>query len=206
MVLFGLISGIVVSSIIFSATGFSIFGRFHEKTAPSGEANFAELSALAYSVLEHIADRDYAALSRVAHPEFGVVFSPSATITLSTNRRFSAERIAAFGTDNTVYVWGILNGSGEPIEMTPEEYFAGFIYNRNYASAKAVGINNIVRSGNALENIRDVFPNIQFLDFHIPGSNGEASEDFEWTSLRIGFEEYEGRLYLTLISQSGWSA
>jgi len=161
------------------------------------------LTRLAYSVLAYIKDEDFLALSRVVHPEFGVVFSPYATINLTTDRRFNESQIAALGTDTTVYVWGVYNGSGRPIQLTPAEYFVEFVPAADHMDAVIIGINQVVRSGNALENMTDIFPNVQFVDFHIPGN--EPAEELTWSSLRLGFEEYNGNLRLIAIVYSAWS-
>ena len=203
--LVGVIAGLLLSSAIYAATGFSIFGRFREKPLSADNVSSAGLSALAYDVLENIKKGDYDALSRAAHPELGVLFSPQATIAQSTNKRFSAAEIAAFETDSNVYVWGVYNVSGEPIEMTPAKYFARFVFFKDYTAAPFIGVNHIVRSGNALENIADVFPDMQFIEFHVPGGEQDTAGDFEWSTLRLGFDQYDGALWLTAIIHSEWS-
>jgi len=203
--LFGVIIGVLVSSAFFATTGYSIFGRAPKELETPSKANNAELAAIAFSVVKYISNGDYAALSSVAHPDFGVVLSPSATVNFSTNKRFNAEQIGSFGTDSNAYVWGVYDGSGEPIEMTPTAYFAEFVFSKNYCESPIIGINRIVKSGNALENITDEFPGVRFVDFHIPGGEKDSPEDIDWGSLRLGFEEYDGRLWLTLILNSRWT-
>ena len=205
MIICGVIAGIIISSALFAFTGFSVFGGVRKEPSPSAEMSNAGLTSLAYSILDSIKKSDYAALSKEVHPEFGVVFSPCATITLTTNRYFRPEQIAAFSGDTTVYVWGVRNGSGEPIEMTPADYFAKFVFDKDYTAASVVGVNHIVKSGNALENITDVFQNAQFVDFHINSAEKDPTGDLSWSSLRLGFEEYEGRLWLTVIVHSTWT-
>ena len=204
-VIAGVVAGVLISSALYAVTGFNLFGRFHEKPPLADEAAHAGLTGVAYTVLEYIKDEDFVALSHIAHPELGVVFSPCATLKLSANKCFRAEQIAAFGEDTNLYVWGVSDGSGEPLEMTPVEYFNRFVFKKDYSTAPLVGVNYIVRSGNALENIKDVFPNIQFVEFHIPGSHGNPAEDSNWSSLRLGFEEYDGRLWLAVIAHSEWT-
>ena len=203
--LIGVIAGILISSLVYVMTGFSLFGEVRGK--PSGATNVsnAELSALAYNILDKIKDGDYVALSRYTHPDFGVLFSPQATVAKSTNKRFYADEIAAFGTNANVYVWGINNANGEPIEMTPVEYFARYVFYKDYTEAPFVGVNHIIKSGNALENITDVFPDMQFIEFHIPGGDQDAVADVDWCTLRLGFDEYAGSLWLTAIIHSEWS-
>ena len=200
-----MIAGVVIASTLFAATGFTIFGNSRDEPPSRTELNNAELTALAYRILEYIKAGDYVSLSQAAHPEFGLVFSPRATITLSTNRYFQPEQIAAFGADTNAYVWGVRSGSGEPIEMTPKDYFANFVFDKDYTAASVVGINHIIRSGNALENITEVFPNVVFVDFHVTGGDRESPDDLAWSSLRLGFEEYEGSLWLTVIIHSEWT-
>ena len=175
-----------------------------DPAAPSAATGNASLTALAFDVLGSIETRDYPALSRFAHPEYGVVFSPYATISLSANKCFKSEQIAAFGTDTAVYVWGVFDGIGEPIELTPADYFARFVYDKSFVKAPLLGVNYIVKTGNALENINDEFPGVQFVDFHCPGPD-DAPDGMGWSSLRLGFEEYDGRLRLTLILHSEWT-
>jgi len=202
MIFCGVIAGALIISAIYTFTGFSIFGSSQKKTVSSG-ANNADMTMLAYQVLEYVKDEDYLALSHVVHPEFGVVLSPYATINLATDRRFSVEEVAEFGTDTSVYVWGVYNGRGEPIELTTAEYFEIFVPAAEFLEAKTIGINQVVRSGNALENITEVFPNVQFIDFHI--SSGDTADEPDWSSLRLGFEEYRGYFRLVTIVYSTWA-
>jgi hypothetical protein len=204
-ILIGAVAGVVLASVFYIAGGLSIFSRPAELPPTPAKANNAELTAIAYNVLESIRDGDFAALSRAAHPEFGVVFSPFATVTLSTNMRFCPEQIAVFGDDSNVYFWGVQNGSGEPIEMTLIEYFDKFVYSRNYIDAPIVGVDRIVRSGNALENITEVFPGVRFVDFHFPCVERDPADEPQWSSLRLGFEDHDGALWLTVIINSRWT-
>lgn len=202
--IFGSVAGILISSLLYVTTGFSLFGQPAVRPPASEDIDNAQLVSLAFSVLDFIKDSDFDALSKIAHPDFGVVFSPSATITLSTNRRFNSEQIALFGSDNTIYVWG-LNDVGEPIEHNPADYFAEFVFPSDYTTASVIGINRIVRTGNALENITDEFPGVRFVDFHIPGEDRDSTDDLDWSSLRLGFEEHAGCLWLTVIVRSTWT-
>jgi hypothetical protein len=163
----------------------------------------AKLVELAYNVLEEIKEGDYKELAKYVHPEYGVVFSPYATINLVTNKCFTAAQVENFPQDGNKYVWGLFDGSGEPIEMTPVEYFARFVMDKDFTQAEQLGIDKIIRSGNALENIDEVFPNARYVDFHFEGSPENTGLD--WGSLRLGFEDYKGELRLTIILHSEWT-
>lgn len=203
MILSGIIAGAIIVSVIYAFTGLTMFNAAQKTDVSADNLENADLTMLAYSVLRYIRDEDFLALSRTVHPEFGVVLSPQATINLSTDRRLSAQQVATLDTDTRVYVWGVRNGSGEPIMLTPSEYFAEFVPAAFYIDATVIGVNQIVRSGNALENITDVFPDVRFVDFHMPGE--DPLEEFGWSSLRLGFEEYNGEFRLITIAYSTWT-
>jgi len=200
----GVVVGIMISTVLYVAVG-PPGGVNNRPSATFLNNNNAELTGFAYKVLGYINTGDYQALSQVAHPEYGVVFSPYATVSLTKNKCFQTDQIAAFGSDQTVYIWGVQDGIGEPIEMTAASYFSEYILDRDYINASVIGVNRIVKSGNALENITEEFPDIRFIDFHIPGGDKDSTEDLCWSSLRLGFEEYDGKLWLTLILNSKWT-
>jgi hypothetical protein len=163
-----------------------------------------DLVSRAYEVIEQIRTGDFEALARSAHPEHGVIFSPYATISLPSNKCFFSSQIVGFKNDLNTYVWGVYEDGGDPIELTPAEYFDRFVYNRDYARSPVIGVNHTVRVGNALENLTEVLPDVRYVDFHFPG-DGKNSESTGWNSLRLGFEEYEGEFLLTLILHSEWT-
>ena len=205
IVLLALVTGVLISSALYAVTGFSLFGDPSDNHLIASDSSNAELVDMAYDVVELIKQNDFNTLSRYVHPEYGVVFSPSATISLSTNRRFDAEQVAAFAADRNPYSWGVQDGSGEPIMMTPAEYISEFVYPMDFSSAPVMGVNYIVRKGNALENITEVFTDVQFVDFHFPGTDSDPMNGHSWSTLRLGFEEHDGRLRLTVIVRSVWT-
>jgi len=196
-------AGILIASVVYTLTGFMFFGGAQRQEVIAEDPENAEITMLAYTVLDYIREDDFTSLSRVVHPVNGVVLSPYATINLSTNQRFSPSEIAVINNDDHVYMWGVYNGSGEPITLTPPEYFKKFVPAADHINAPVIGINRIVRTGNALENMIDVFPYVKFVDFHIPGA--ESVDEPGWSSLRLGFEEYEGTLRLTVILFNTWT-
>lgn len=168
------------------------------------DATNAELVDYAYTLLGYVKSGDMSALSLTVHPVKGLVFSPYAAVNLTTNKCFTAAQVAGFGTDGNQYVWGIYDGSGSPISLTPQEYFKKFVFDKDYTRAAEIGVDTVVKAGNALENIRDVFPNCRFVDFHILGTT-EGAGGLDWSSLRLGFEKFNDELRLTAIVHSQWT-
>jgi len=168
--------------------------------APETVYTRADLIELSYAVVGYLSSGDFGALAGVVHPDRGLVFSPYATVSLTTDKYFSASDVAAFGSNNEIYTWGVMDGSGDAISMTVSDYIGRFVLDYDYAAAPLIGVNHIVRSGNALENVTAVYPDAQFVDLHYPGS--EAYGYLDWSTLRLVFETFEGRPRLTAIIHS----
>lgn len=167
------------------------------------DASGRELTEYAENILTLLSAGDYASLGGVVHPEYGVVFSPYATIDLTANRRFTAAQVAEFDRDTQVYIWGIYDGGAEPIKLTPAEYFARFVWDADYLQADKVRINRVSAKGNALENIDEVFPNARYVDFYIAPTRG--SDGTDWHSLRLVFEDFGGVLMLSAVVHSEYT-
>lgn len=209
LIIVGFAIGISAALAAFYVSGGKLFetvlGSRPEENMPiSADATSTELTAYAFRILESIKSGNYGALSKVIHPEYGVVFSPYATINLTSNLCFSAAQVESFASDKNRYMWGKYDGSGNPIELTPCEYFKAFVYNKDYLSASKIGVDTVVKSGNSLENIKEIFPDARFVDFYIPGADPDTG-GLDWSSLRLVFEEYRGMLMLTVIIHSEWT-
>lgn len=158
----------------------------------------------AFLVADLIKRRDFYTLSEYIHPEKGVVFAPYSTIDLSVQQQFTPGQIRKTESDASIYVWGMYDGEGSPIELTLSDYFDEFVYNADYSSAPVIGVDSIVKTGNSLENIKDAFPDGRFVELHFPGID-PSNEGFDWCSLKIVFEEFEGRLLVVALIHSQWT-
>lgn len=159
-----------------------------------------ELTNYVKLIIKAIKERDYAAIASVVHPDYGVIFSPYATINLTTDRCFTKAQVAAFNSDVKEYIWGIYDGSGEPIEMTPASYFNEFVFDTDFTKCSNYGVDEILRSGNSLENVEEVFTDARYVDCYMPDPKGEGEPN--WRSLRLVFEDYKGELLLTAVIHS----
>ncbi len=161
-----------------------------------------ELAKLATAVAERIAEGDYQGLSEYVHPVYGLVFVPYSTVNLGTNQCFTPQRVAITGRDSSVYVWGMKYGSDEPIQLTAAQYFAEYVYDRDYARAPVMGFNTVLRSGNALENVSSSFPDGQFVDLCFPPTSADAGD---WRILRMVFEDCDGEMKLSALIHSEYT-
>jgi len=155
-------------------------------------------------VLEALKEKNYAALSRLVHPELGVTLTPYSTVDPTCDNVLTQAEVARLSTDDEVYTWGLYDGSGEPIRCTGQEYFDRYVFNVDYTEAPQVGIDTILISGNALENVEAAYENGRFVEYHFPGID-PAREGFDWCSLKLVFEVWNNDWYLVGMIHSEWT-
>jgi hypothetical protein len=85
---------------------------------------------------------------------------------------------------NAVLRFGFADGTGEPIELPIREYFSRWLYGGVYAEAPSVAVNRVLGRGNSLNNLSEVFPDADFVEFHFPGFKA-AYQGMDWLSLRV---------------------
>jgi predicted small secreted protein len=157
---------------------------------------------LGISVLEILKAKDWGALGSLVHPEQGLTFSPYGYVDIDNAVCLGAGDVKALESDESVRNWGILDGKGDPIELTFAEYYDRFIFDRDFTKAPQVAIDKIIRSN--MENNLFVFGNgASFIEFHIPSDDPDM--DMDWVSLRLVFGAYEGDLYLAAIVHDQWT-
>ena len=138
----------------------------------------------ACAVVSALDEKDYPSLAQLVHSRLGVTFTPYSTVDLTTDLTFTAEEIRALAGNTQRYIWGITDGSGAPIEMTMQEFMDAYIYAADYSKAPSVGIDEILQTGNALENVDEVYEDARFVEFHYDGLD-PALEGLDWCSLKV---------------------
>ena len=175
-----------------------------EGTVSTDERRDTEVVNLAFSALEFIKMGNYDLLAKMVSPEDGVYFAPYSHLDLSANMHFTSEQVAVFASDKSSYLWGYTDGEGAPIELSPTQYFEKYVFDQDYTAAPIIGRNYIVKSGNSIENVQEVFPDCQFVDFHFPGFDPQVG-GMDWCTLRLVFREYEDDYKLVAIIHAQWT-
>ncbi len=165
--------------------------------------NFPLLDTACY-LLHVMKNHDYEALANLVHPERGVTFTPYSTVDFGTDLTFTPDQIRNLEEDKTVYTWGITDGRGNLINMTMDQYFASFVFNVDYTQASQIGVDRIIMSGNALENLTDAYPGCRFVDFCFPGTD-PAYQGIDWNSLKLVFAPGESHWFLVGIIHGQWT-
>lgn len=146
---------------------------------------------------------DGKALAGLAHPSQGVRFSMYAFVHTESGGDlvFTAAQLTAIESDQTRYRWGIQDGNGQPYEQTLAGYLQRF--DRGYLTQGQVGYNQVIKLGNTKNNIQQAYPNGIFVEYHLPGTGEQA--DYNWSSVRLVFEQEKGTWYLVGVISDQWT-
>lgn len=175
-----------------------------KKTIISPELAREIIRETAEELMQAIKNRDGEKIAEFVHPVKGVRFTPYTYVSPEGDVVFSREEMKNFFADTDLYLWGYYDGIGSEIRLKPAEYYEEFIYSADFINAPEVGYNEVLSSGNMLENQFDVYDNPIIVEYYFPGFNPEY-DGMDWRSLRLVFEEYEGNWKLTGIIHNQWT-
>jgi hypothetical protein len=148
--------------------------------------------------------KDMEKLSQMIHPDKGIRFSPYGHVFMDTDLVFKTDSIKNLLSDQKKYIWGNYDGSGEPIKLTFEDYYKEFLYDADFITAKEIGYNKILGSGNIIINNFEVYPHSQMVEYHFSGFDPKY-EGMDWRSLRLVFEKKGTTWYLVGIIHDQWT-
>lgn len=166
----------------------------------------------AETIVELIKNKNFEELANYVHDEKGLLFSPYIYIE-EDSLVFSAEDVSSFLENKELYLWGIYDGKGNPIELTTEGYYEEFIYSRDFVNPDEViyytDFNDVEYVGNQrssmINNINEVFPDAHVVEFFLD----EVYDDeliFAWRSINLVFEKNnEGIWKLIAIVSDQWT-
>jgi len=160
--------------------------------------------ALAAEILPLLQSQDFAALAPFIHPELGVRISPYGYVNVETDLVFSREEVAAFGSNQQVYLWGVQAGSGMDITLTVAEYWPEYVTSQTPTQAWALLLDPTRKASNTIDNFAEVYPNGHYVEYFQPGT--EEYGYLDWQSLRLGFHQSgDGAYYLMAIIHDEWT-
>jgi hypothetical protein len=158
------------------------------------------ITARAQETIMALKEHDTSQLANLVHPQKGVQFSPYSYIHTATDIQVQGSNLAALWASPSLTLWGTLDGSGDPIDLTMPNYWAKFVYNANFAAAPQIGFNTIIGKGNMINNVFTVYPTASYItvEYHFPGFDPQY-QGMDWTSLRLVFEFSSSQWYLVAI-------
>lgn len=171
---------------------------------PHGVNKDSVLIGLTKDILTIFKSRQYAKLDTFIHPTEGVRFSPYATVEAS-DKKFSKESfhtLVTNGKGKRIH-WGSYDGSGDPIVLTPNEYFRKFVYDANFVNPEKAKVNDFIGGGNSINNLKNFYHDGDFTESHFSGSKQNGGMD--WKSVRLVFKEINGKYYLVGVVHDQWT-
>ena len=137
-------------------------------------------------------------------PEDGVLFSPYGYVDTARSKKLSSDDFLAAVNKKWILTWGSYDGTGDPIKLTVPNYLKKFVYNADYLNAEATGYDEVLKQGNSVNNLKEIYPNSHFIDYHFSGFDQKLN-GLDWTSLRLVIQEQNGEYFLVAIIHDQWT-
>lgn len=154
-------------------------------------------------VIQALDDQDMERVATHVHPKKGLLFSPYVYVTEDAII-FEQQEVSTLLEQDEVFTWGRYDGKGTEINLTPDDYFAEFLNVFPFLEPDDVLVDDLQDRGNTLNNIAEVFPNAEVVEYHYEGSEENAGID--WESLILVYEkDTEGTLKLIAIVRDMWT-
>ncbi len=174
-----------------------------EKPALNPKENFPLLNA-ACCVVQALQSRDYNALAGYVHRERGLTITPYSTVR-EEDLTFKRSQVKNFSGDDNLYVWGVVPETNELIHMTPMDFFNTYLWDMDYTQASKIAVDKVNISGNALENVTQVYPDCRFVEFTFPSVDA-SMEGLDWRSLKVVLTPADDQWQLVGLIHGQWTA
>ena len=162
-----------------------------------------ELVAQAHTAIAALKATDYGSLEELVHTDHCLRFSPYPYLR-DSDLSFCHGEMAQLPGSGTLYTWGHFDGSGDVIQLTFDNYHQRFIYDQDFFQAEIVGLNEEVSSGNAINNISEIYPDGMIVEYHFPGFDPQYA-GMDWRSLRMVFVQDKGGWFLVALVHGEWT-
>ena len=153
-----------------------------------------QLTTQATRIQRALANNNYASIVNDIHPTRGVRFSMYGYVQPKSDKVFSRKQYAQYLKESKIrFTWGSLDGTGELFVVSLPTYLRTWIKAKDFEYAR-VDVNDFVKQGNKINNIREVYPKADVVEYYADGS--DEYEGMDWRIMRLVFENYKGKRYL----------
>ena len=169
-------------------------------------AKDSTLLQLTDRILKAFKSRNYRSVADHIDPVQGVRFSPYAYVDTLKNVVLSKRKFIeqAGKTEQDMIKWGEFDGSGDPINMTLNQYIQRFVYDVDFAKPEKRSVNEFLNEGNSLNNLLSVYTSADFTASYFSGFD-EKYQGLDWKTLRLVFQLRNKRYYLVGIVHDEWT-
>lgn len=160
------------------------------------------LKNLNNEIVSVLKSKDYAKLANYIHPDKGVQFSMYAYVKPKKDKHFTKEDFNKYVATNIKFTWGEKDGTGDPLVLSIKDYLNQWVFKRDFAEGEFY-FNTFKGTGNSLNNLKEIYPDEDFTENYIGGS--EEYGGMDWNCLRFVFEELFGTYYLVAVINDEWT-
>ena len=157
---------------------------------------------LSIRILNSLQKKNYDEFTEYIHPEKGVRFSMYAYVDSGKNKVFSREDFQKYIRSDIRITFGEKDGTGEKYVVSLGKYIQEWVLKRDFSEAELL-LNTFKGEGNSLNNLNEIYPNSEFVEFYISGT--EQYSGMDWNALRLVFEKRDGKYYLIAIINDQWT-
>jgi hypothetical protein len=91
------------------------------------------------------------------------------------------------------------------MKFTINDYFSKHLIRKDfYRNATKIGYNEVIGTGNSINNRNKIYPNTLQVEYYMDGS--EKYGGMDWQSICLVFELYENQYYLVGIINNQWTS
>ena len=161
------------------------------------------LKNLNTEIVASLKSKNYERFSEFIHPQKGIHFSMYAFVQPEKNKHFTREEFIKYISMQTRFTWGEKDGTGDLLMISLKDYLEKWVYKRDFTKSEFY-LNEFKGTGNSLNNLKKIYPNLNFTENFIPGS--EKYGGMDWNALRFVFEEFQGEYYIVAVINDEWTA
>lgn len=141
-------------------------------------------------------------LERFVPPE-GITFSSDAYVLPESELRSKVRGQELLTAGDQPRIWGYQDGVGTAIVDTIDGWVGGYRRSAALLEPDVVGVDERLGWSNTLDNLSDVFSAAHVVEFHREGRGQMV--DFNWSSVRLAFEERPSGWVVVAITADSWT-
>lgn len=134
-----------------------------------------------------------------------IFFSPYAYVDTSSIVKISTDELDEVFASGNKQVWGVQDGTGDPIKLTFDEYLDRFINDFSLMDTSEVSYMLVKKPktyGNEVHNIQELYPEAIFVEVH---KSADDDMGMNWRSLILVLQNDNGELKLLGIVHNEWT-
>jgi len=156
------------------------------------------------NILTLLKNKNYSAFANYIHPVEGIRFSPYGFVDTAHDMKLSKQKFINQVREQDMVIWGKFDGTGDPIQMTLNNYMHRFVYDVDFVKPEKRSVNEIIGSGNSLNNLQLVYKDCDFTESNFSGFDKKYA-GMDWRSLRLVFKVRDRKFFLVGIVHDEWT-